>query len=229
MITIICGEDTTSSRTYFLDLSRKYKEQKYNIQYVTYTELSLVLEHAQFATNLFDQKQIFTIHNLNKSISARSGAAISYLEQIAKDDTIELIDWEDGTTARHLKFAHLAKVKEFKPSSNIFKLADSCYPGNLRVFVTTLSELAKPGEDMLIYVVLMRHIRNVLLAALGDPLSKLQSWQKAKVYNQAKLWKQDALIAFYDALLRIDISLKSGKNIYGIKNSLDIAACYYLR
>lgn len=229
MITIICGEDVVSSRAYFLSLCAKYEEEKSTVQYLTYSELPLLLEQAQYSTNLFDQKQVFLIHNLNKGVSAKSKSTLSYLEQIAGDDSIELIDWEDGTTARHLKFAHLAKVKEFKPAANIFKLADSCYPGNLKEFVTTLSILAKPTEEMLIYVVLMRHIRNILLAALGDPLTKLQSWQRAKVERQAKLWKRDTLIAFYDSLLRIDISLKSGKNIYGIKNSLDIAACFYLR
>ena len=57
---------------------------------------------------------------------------------------------------------------------------------------------------------------------------KIQKWQLWKLESQAKLWKKKNLEEFYHGLHKIDIALKTSKNPYSVKKSLDILACYFL-
>jgi hypothetical protein len=54
------------------------------------------------------------------------------------------------------------------------------------------------------------------------------SWQIGKLANQAKYWKEENLINFYQGLHRIDINSKTGGTPFTVKKSLEILACYYL-
>ena len=122
-----------------------------------------------------------------------------------------------------------AVVKEFKPSQNIFKLLDSCYPGNLKTFLNTLQTLSESTEDIFIFIMLARHMRNILSVKLGEKIPKLASWQLGKLSNQARYWDEKNLINFYQGLHRIDVNSKTNGTPFSVKKSLDILACYYLK
>jgi hypothetical protein len=68
-----------------------------------------------------------------------------------------------------------------------------------------------------------------MLLALGDPPASLPPWQRGKLAAQSKHWNRNAVTDFYDKLLGIEVSLKTGKSIYSLKESIEIVACYYLR
>ena len=104
---------------------------------------------------------------------------------------------------------------------------DACYPGNLKQFVSNLKIISELTEDIFIFIMLARHMRKILITKLGEKLPKLMSWQIAKLSNQAKYWKLENLINFYQGLHRIDVNAKTNSP-YSIKESLDILACYYL-
>ena len=91
-----------------------------------------------------------------------------------------------------------------------------------------LKIISESTEDIFIFIMLARHMRNILITKLGERLPKLMSWQIAKLSNQAKYWKQENLINFYQGLHRIDVNSKTNRTPYSIKESLDILACYYL-
>jgi hypothetical protein len=56
----------------------------------------------------------------------------------------------------------------------------------------------------------------------------MPSWQIKKLQLQANFWASDKLIAFYESLYNVELSVKTSQNPYSLKNSLDLLASYYL-
>lgn len=228
MLTIICGEDEAASRSFLLELIEKYKKQDFELQRIAPSEIEMI-NSSSSSPGLFSQKRILLVENLNKTIRKKGDRIQTLLEELDKNKGIELLIWESGITQRDLKIKKIGKIKEFKPQNNIFKLLDACYPTNLRAFLLSLNEIADVQNEIFILTMLQRHIRTLLLIKSGSTPSTLQSWQLGKLKSQGGFWSSDKLIFFYDGLFKIDESLKSGKNPYGIKKSLDILACHYLK
>lgn len=94
---------------------------------------------------------------------------------------------------------------------------DSCYPGNLKTFLNNLEILSESTEDIFIFIMLARHIRNILSVKLGEKIPKLASWQLGKLSNQAKYWDEKNIINFYEGMHRIDINSKTGGTPFSVK------------
>ena len=229
MLTIICGEDSISSRNYFLDQQKIFTEKGYEIVNIDYNQVLELDESEASSNSLFSQKRIYFTSSLNKKVFKKLSAKTERkIKEIILSKEIQLFDWEEEITSRNLKSIKEIIVKEFKPSQNIFKLLDSCYPGNLKTFVNSLNILSESTEDIFIFIMLARHMRNILITKLGERLPKLMSWQIAKLSNQAKYWKMENLINFYQGLHRIDVNSKTNGTPYSVKEALEILACYYL-
>ena len=220
MLTIICGEDNVESRNYFLNLKQAYEKKGYEIQNVNSLEIDDI-------PSLFAQKRVYFIENLNRKINKKNLRIMREVKRITENKEIEVVDWEDQVSARELKI-NGPTVKEFKPSQNIFKLLDSCYPGNMSNFLKILHDMPPKIEEGFIYIMLTRHIRNLLLVKTGNGNTKLSPWQTAKLRHLAKFWTMKQLIAFYDSLFRIDVSSKTGNNPFSYAKSLDILTNYFL-
>ncbi|MBI4973097.1 hypothetical protein HZC27_00590 [Candidatus Roizmanbacteria bacterium] len=237
MLTIICGEDIVASRNYLSLLKSEFSKKGETITHLASQEVPDILKWQGDNLNLFTTKLIFITEHLEASIIRKRGkksvkkSTVKTLEEIvleiASRKDIELIDWEEKA-GREIKLKDSSKVKEFKPSKSIFKLLESCSPGNLKLFVETLSVIAESQDDTFIFIMLYRHIRTLLLAQEGIFANTVQSWQKHNLASQAKLWQQSKLSDFYEGLYRIEVTSKSGTNPYGVKKALEILACYYL-
>lgn len=231
MLTIICGEDSVKSREYLHALLSDYRKKAVSPQYISKDDLPR-LSHAEAQSmDLFGNANVYVIENLNKALGRKSAKDTLWnaLETINKNPHAILIDWERETPSRDLRIGKMGTVKEFKPDASVFTFVEACYPGNLQRFLRLLEKVATPQTDMLVYILLVRHMRNVLLVALGDPPASLQPWQRGKLAAHAKQWNKETLTDFYDKLLAIEVSLKTGKSIYSLKESIEIVACYYLR
>lgn len=229
MLTIICGEDSISSRNYFLEQEKNLREKNFEIVNVDYRQVLELDESEASSASLFTQKRVYFTSSLNKKVLKKLNLKTERkIKEIIISKKIQVFDWEEETTARGLKSIKGITVKEFKPNQNIFKLLDSCYPGNLKTFINTLHIVSESTEDIFIFIMLARHMRNILITKQGERLPKLMSWQIAKLSNQAKYWRLENLINFYQGLHRIDVNSKTGRTPYPVKKSLDILACYYL-
>ncbi len=229
MLIIICGEDSVSSYNYYSSLKKSYQDKKYEILDIASSDLENISKWMGESQSLFSQNKVFFTVNLNKRLSRKLNLKINKIvEQLIKDKKVEVVDWEEEISARELKFPSGPVIKELKPPQNIFKLQDALYPGNLKNFVTMLNQLTESVDENFVFIMLVRHLRNLLLVKSGQTSSKMQSWQIAKLKNQASKWQLDKLIGFYDSFHKIDISQKTSTNPYSLKKSLDILACYYL-
>lgn len=229
MLTIVCGEDSVSSRDYYLSLRKNYNEKGIEVIDLKAEEISEITKSLSDSVSLFSQKLVFFTQRLNKKISKRSNPKLyASAKELAKKKDVELIDWEEYTSARELKLSKGVTVKEFRPPTSIFKLLDSCYPKNLKNFVNLLYSLPAKIDEMFIFVMLIRHVHNLFVIKHKGMIKSLQSWQAAKLKSQASLWDADKLDSFYEGLYRIEVSLKTGRNPFSLRKSLDLLACYFL-
>lgn len=230
MLTIICGEDSVTARNYFTDQQKILKEKDFEIVNVDYHQVLELDETGASESSLFTTKRVYFTQSLNKKVFKKmSDRNEKKIKAIIASKEIQVFDWEEETTSRDLKSIKGIIVKEFKPSQNIFKLLDSCYPGNLKTFLNSLQILSESTEDIFIFIMLARHMRNILSVKMGEKIPKLASWQLGKLANQAKYWEEKNLINFYQGLHRIDVNSKTNGTPFTVKKSLDILACYYLK
>ncbi len=227
MLTVICGEDTVASRNYFLELKIKYQKQGIDVQEISHQQIEELNKWLADNQSLFYSKKVFFTQSLNKFITKKT--SIKHLIEVySRSKTLELIDWEEEKSARELKLGKLAMIKEFKANQTIFKLLDSCYPNNLSTFIKILHSLSSKIEDGFIFHMLSKHFRNLLIIKSGEKPKKILDWQVWKLKKQAKFWSLERLIAFYEALHRIDIAVKTSSNPFSLRHSLDILAFYFL-
>ena len=236
-MTIICGEDTVASRNYLSQIKGEHARKGEEVVYLSSQEVPDILKWRGDNLNLFSSKPIFVTEHLESSIVRKRGKKSAkkltiktfeeIVQEIAARNDIELIDWEEKA-GREIKLKETAKVKEFKPSGTIFKLLESCVPGRLKEFVTLLSVISGSQDEAFIFIMLCRHIRVLLLASELLFADTVQPWQRRILTSQANGWNRNRLSDFYEALYRIETSIKSGTNPYGIRKSLEILACYYL-
>lgn len=229
MLIVICGEDSISSFNYYSSLKKQYVEDNYEILDIPSNDLESIVLWMDQSQPLFSLKKVFFTQNLNKKLSRKLNLKInSVVEKLISNKNAELISWEEDISSRFLKYPKGISIKEFKPSQSIFKLQDAMYPGNLKLFLSSLNQLIETNDENFIFIMLARHLRNLLFVKTDLTESKLQKWQIYKLKSQANKWEADKLISFYDAFHKIDVSQKTSTNPYSLKKSLDIISCYYL-
>lgn len=228
MITIICGEDFVSSRNYFSQLRLNILPNQIVLNFNKLTEF---LNHYEnnASSNLFQQKSIYFLENINKQINLKTQQKlIPKIEAIHQDKETVVYIWEENVSSREIKLKKNAIIKEFKPSQTIFKLINACYPGNKLGFLLTLNSLKTSLDEYFIFIMLIRHLRKLILVKDKVYGERLASWQKAQLDSQANKWSKDSLLKFYDSFFRIDQTTKTGTNPLGIIKSIEVAACVFL-
>lgn len=232
MITIYCGEDTAASRlAYTHAVQTLQKGGDFQVRELVVKDLPALLTN-DTETGLFANQIIYTLEHLNKQLGRKSAKDTYWmaLDKLAQDPAIHIVVWEKDLPKRQLRYATTAKlqVKESKPDASIFALIELCTPTQKVEFLSGLDRFCTKTNEMFVYIMLLRHIRS-LVALSVDPTSvKLPPWQVGKLKAMAHAWPTPNLIAFYDKLMAIEMSLKTGRNAYSIKQSIDILSCYYL-
>lgn len=227
MLTIICGEDNISSRNYFISLKNNYKNKNYQIIEIEPNQIEEIVKWQSQAQSLFKPQIVFFIENLfqkylNKKRDLKS-QIIKKLNLLKE----EIFDWEDQISSYELNLKQLT-IKEFKPPASIFTLLDNLYPGNLKNFYKIFTQIIKRNNEALIFYMIIKHTKNIILVKENQPISFKNFWQEKKIRYLAKLWPSEKLIEFYDGLFRIDMLIKTSSTPFSIKESLDILLCYYL-
>ncbi len=229
MLVIVCGEDTSAARKYFYELQVNYKEKGYYLENTTPSELVEALKDTGNIYTLFNEKKGYVVDNLTKIISRKTAATIGKQLKIASESPdLLLLDWEMGKPAREITLKE-ATIKEFKLPQSIFKLLEECYPGNLASFISLFHKLVETLEADFVFIMLSRHIRQLVLDSQGVLPASIPPWQRAKIHAQSSRWRPAELLGFYGGLARIDQNLKTGNDALGTQKAIDILASFYLR
>lgn len=240
MLTIICGEDIIKSREYFTSLKNLYLHKNYQIQEIHPSQIQEIYLWIGESQSLFFDKRVFFTEQLESKIIRTRGKkntktnkqSTKTFEEIvtnlAHNRNIEVIDWEEQKQEREIKLKNIATVKEFKLSTSIFKLQEACFPGNLKNFLKILSDVTSVQDEQFVFIMLARFTRSLILAQDNLFAKTVQSWQQYKLKKIAFMWSKPKLLGWYDGLFRIDLTMKTASNPYGLINSLEILACHYL-
>lgn len=225
MIIVFLGDDIETSRNEFLKLRLSYQKlgwEIFELNENNFTQIKKWLANSQF---LFSEKKVFFGENLLKNLSL-----VKILEDYQKRKDMEFIFWEEFADKKKIKEKlPFVIIKEFKLSANIFNFLDAIFPGNLKKAVYFLNQVSQTTNENLILYLLQKRVRDLILVKenITNGVS-FYSWQLSRIKNQARLWEKEKLINFYQALFRIELFQKTGRNIYSIKKSLDILLCYFL-
>lgn len=227
MLTVICGDDVMASREYFRGLRTNFRDKYFEVRDIKFEEILEIHKWLNDSPTLFFSKRVFFAENLNKKLKAEDKKTKEELQKIHNDKTVDLYLWE-AVSAYELKIAKLGIVKEFKPKDTIFKLLDAFYPGNKLQFLSILEAVSRISSDIFIFTMISRLTRNLILVKENNMPNRMQTWQYYKLQNQAKKWKSDSLVLFYESLAKIDQGVKTSTSPFSVKESLDILACYFL-
>lgn len=232
MLTIFCGDDSATARSEYLKAIEKYKSSHAEILLVTPSSLLDIKKGVGDSLSLFSEQKIFCMEGLEKygfkkSTKAKKDSVYEAILSLSTNKSIIILDFEDGKQGRQLKLKDLAKVYESKPATSIFQLVEECIPNNKIKFIASLRTVCETQDEMFVFIMLARHVRQLVLISQGVMLT-LPPWQKGKISSQANKWDGQKLLHFYEGIIKIEIGAKSSSNPYGIAKSLEILACHYL-
>jgi DNA polymerase III delta subunit len=220
MITIIHGDDLSSSRNYFLELRHPPAGgQKEIISFdgekITLTDLVQNIE----GSGLFGSTKTIFIENLLTKLKKTDKTTKEILNFIAKHSkNSTFVFWESKEISKRDLFAFKnAMVKMFKLPKNIFLFLDNLKPGNSKNLLNLFHQAIESGiKEELILFMMQRQIR--ILLALSDPsekesieeIARLAPWQMNKLVSQTKLFQGSTLKNIYKKLYGIEIGQKTG-------------------
>ena len=222
MITIIHGEDTASSRNYYLE--EKQKAQNPIVFEGAELTLSDLMQSLEGGSLFNEEKEIF-IENLfsDKKSNPNLKEIIGFVE---KQRQANIYLWEktelSKTDASLLKGANL---KLFKISQNMFSFLDNIKP-NSKENIKNFHVLLENTPEELIFFMIVRQFR-LLLAVLSnsqnsiDEVKRLAPWQKTKLKAQSSLFGAGRLKEIYARLSRIDYEQKTGKSSLTFPQAID--------
>ncbi|MCL5432949.1 MAG: hypothetical protein M1524_02425 [Patescibacteria group bacterium] len=212
MITIIHGDDTSTSRNYFLSQKIHCKNQiSFSGEKLTLTDLIQIFEGGELFS---DDKNIFIEEFFSKRKPGKELTGI--LEYLNKNKSANIFFWENKIiTAKSLNSVKNPVVKEFKFPKTIFLFLDSIKPGNGKRLIELFHQTLMSTEIEIIVFMIIRQLR--LLLALNekstfniDEVNRLQSWQKGKLERQSKYFEIEHLKKTYKKIFEIDLGNKTG-------------------
>lgn len=228
MLTIICGQNTIEAYNFFLEKKKDFFNKNYEILEIDFSTIEDLIRWQSENLSLFATKKVFFIRNLNKKINKKNEKNLMLINQIATDKNINVFDFEEGIEKRSLKIQKNILIKEFKIPVSIFNFLDSIYPGNLKTVIKTLNLLTKTASSELIFFMLVKRIRQLLMIKFNNKIDDLQIWQLKKLTFQAKRWSKENLLKFYQSLFQLELRIKTSNNPFDLTKSLEILFCYLL-
>lgn len=223
MIQIIEGDNILLSRQYLLAMTNKSREKGLEILQFNGKKVQLEdIRQAVGSNSLFGQDKMVIIENLLTSIKSSRKQEIS--KYIFENKTVnQILLWEESVIDKRTIPRGL-DIQTFKIETNIFHFLDNLKPDNRRLLVLELKELLKNNPPEMIFYLLIRHFRFLLIASQlkESGLEKLAPWQKYKFIKQASLFNYPFLYRLYRQLLEIDYNQKSGFDILPLDARLDV-------
>lgn len=219
---ILHGEYTLTSYQALLDEKKKHEGKEIvilNGDGITKADIELAIA----ANTLFSDDKLIIIEGLLTSRPGkRKEEVMEFLKSISHADII-LYEDKEATTANLKKFPR-SKIVNFKPPQSIFTFVDGISPVDPKRSVQRLHELLLNEPAEIIYIMIVRQFRNMILAKEGNPkyFGSLQPWMLNKFRSQARYFSMDELIVNYRKLLDIDYKIKSGLTPLPLSKLLDI-------
>lgn len=213
MITILHGEDITSSRNEFVKEKEKYKGRILSFEDGINPET--IIQETEGGALFGDLEAVF-IENLisgetNKKKLKESSEILGKIHS-----QIPVIIWEKKELGKtDLSVFPKAEVKIFKFPKVIFSFLDSIEPGKGESLIKLFHESLKASNENLILFMIIKRLRILIAISSGDgkidEVKYLAPWQEGRLKSQAKKFTEENLIKSYRNLYEIDLASKTGQ------------------
>ncbi len=221
---ILHGENTVLSRQKLKEeietLRARNKEEvlKFEGNNLKLNELQEAIE----APSLLEKNHLIIIENIFSG--RQSQAKKKIIDYLRKSDPSNLIVWEGKKIDGQVLSSFKNQILRFDLPLVVFRFLDSLSPGNAKQSIVLFHQSLEKDPPELIFYLLSRQIRLLILAAdLGEKgLNQMKDWQKEKLIRQAKRFGLKKLINIYKELLEIDWQQKTGQSSFSIVSQLDL-------
>jgi DNA polymerase III delta subunit len=223
MITLIHGDNIEISRNELNRLKNSAHGEIRNLdgRNIDETNLTQALE----SSSLFGGEKTVIIENLFGKLG-RKVKLIEKLAQIIKNSAAnsEIILWEDKEVGKTVisSLGSGIKVAEFKIPVIIFKFLDALSPNHAKILLELFDELKKQDAPELIFSMIVRRFRQLIMLSDGEIPEGLQSWQTGRLTSQAKQFTLEKLMVMYKRLLDIEFSIKSGNSAFDMTRQIEL-------
>ena len=221
MIYIIHGEDTVSSRNFFIDEKKKAQDAvSFDEQSLSLSSLVQNIEGGSLFTN---EKTIFIENFLSKR--AGDEELVLYIQKHHEVATLYFFEGKELSVKQKNIFPQ-AKVHLFKLPQKIFSFLDELAPGRRSQIIFLYHNLLKTVDADFIFRMIIRQIRLLLFFSENSSdelmeVKNMQPWQRKKMEKQAALFSPAHLKSMYKKLSVIDTDLKTGNNSFPLPALID--------
>lgn len=222
MMTLLHGDNVEASRTEFQRLITEARSK--DIRRLEGRSLDATeLVQAYGSNSLFGNKTLLAIENLF-STQLKKAKRIELFIELLKEihHEADLIVWEEKELPKTLltKINERISVRLFKIPVLIFQFLDSIGPNRGKFLLTTYQKLEEIQAAEIIFLMISRRLRQLLMVSCGVAPEGLQLWQSNKLRAQIRLFTTERLRELYAQLLRIDFSIKSGTSPFSLDSHI---------
>lgn len=222
MVVVYFGENIVLSRKDFL--LELENSKKINLEIVQldgkrleFNNLKLCLE----SKSLFQDSKAIFIEDLFSQSKVKNEVLIDLLKANSQGQ-IFLWEGKDLTKTISDKLKQGFILKQYRLPQTIFKFVDSLRPGNIQNSLNLYRFCLEKEDPGMIFQMIIRQFRLLIMAKDGEKYLPGASWQKAKIISQAKLFKVEKLVDIYQRLLLIDYQQKTSQSAFNLSHSLDL-------
>ncbi len=228
---IFCGDNSVASRDAY-SLAKKKIEVAGS--FVTETDAINVTDIAQSggsnAFDLFAGRPVYTTANLVKVLKRKLARnAKTKLKELAQDQNIEIIDWEDASAYDlGIDKDKFDFVRDHKLAVSTFTLMPSLKPKNASTFLKQLQELTKSQPIEVTVAMITRHVKSMLLLKSGKSVRD-NPYLVRMAQSGASQFTEAQLLELYKRVLKADINVKTGRNTpLGIREQVETIVAFLL-
>lgn len=223
MLYVLHGDQPESARKKLTELKAAVKNREIREidgKHIDVTNLVVALE----SSSLFGNDICVIIEGFIGSAKKREKAFASTLSKIleaSKDCDIILYEEKEIDKTTLSKFGSAASVFLFKTPVVLFQFLDGLRPGNAKATLALFSETVANEAPEVVFVLLVRRVRQLIELLDHVTPDGLQSWQAGRLTAQARHFTIEQLVAMHEELLAIDIAIKTGATPFTLAQLLE--------
>lgn len=163
------------------------------------------------------------IENLFSRLGKKLKQAQEFGKILENAPDTDIIIWEDKELGIGIQKVLGPKVKviPFPLPKLIFQFLDSLRPGSAKSVLTIYRSLVAYEAPELVFAMLVRRVRQLIMVADKVTPEGMQGWQAARLTRQAGLFTMEKLLTMHKALLTIEVSLKTGSSPFTLSHMIE--------
>lgn len=221
-IMVYHGEDIVSSRKAFVGHLESLGIDEYEVLRINGKKLDEeTLELSSGPNSLFGKKRVLAIDGLFSGGKSKEKEIVFKLLFSIKSPVIIWEGKELGKTDCMI-FPKNTVFNNHRIPVKLYNFLDSIFPGRKEENIRFFNQMVEVIDINFLFLMLVRQVRLLIMAKDDTALSKMASWQSAKLKAQSSRFEEEKLSEIYRKLLDIDYRQKTSSSPFDLKASLDL-------